>query len=368
MQHDDELSQRLVIAGGGTGGHVLAGIAIAEAWKIQWGSRSEVYFVGTRGGIEERLVPRAGYPLHLLKIGALNQVSLKRKLFTLLQLPFAFLDSLIFFLKKRPNAVLGVGGYSSGPAVLAARFLGIYTAILEQNAVSGLTNRWLGRFVHLIFSAFPLTEKNSLPRSKVCVTGNPVRSQLKSLPSAQNKPFTVFIFGGSQGAMGINSLVLEALPLLSDLKEKIYFIHQTGEKDFKRVSDGYQKEKVNARIEKFIYEMESAYQQAALVICRAGSSTLFELAAVRRPAVLIPYPFASDQHQEKNAQLLVQAGACELLIQGKATGADLASIIRKHYDEPKTLESMAKFYEEFDRPNAAKKIVELLGINHARQN
>lgn len=359
-----EKSATLVIAGGGTGGHVLAGIAIADAWKAEIGSQSKVYFIGTQGGMEEKLVPKSGYPLHLLKIGALNQVSFKRKLFTLFQLPMAFIDSFIFFLKTKPDVVIGVGGYSSGPAVLVARFLRIHSAILEQNVVSGLTNRWLSRFVHRIFSAFPLSEKSQLPRNKVEVTGNPVRSQLTPLPITM-QPFTVFIFGGSQGAIGINTLMLDSLDYLKENGSKIQIIHQTGEKDFERVKAHYEKMGVKARVEKFIFEMGDAYKQASLVICRSGSSTLAELARVRRPAVLIPYPFASDRHQEKNALQFVQAGACEILLQDKSTGKDMAEFILRFYNDPQRLEKMAKNIEKFDRPDAAKKIVRLLREQNA---
>jgi UDP-N-acetylglucosamine--N-acetylmuramyl-(pentapeptide) pyrophosphoryl-undecaprenol N-acetylglucosamine transferase len=355
----------LVIAGGGTGGHVLAGISIADAWKAETGSESKVYFIGTRGGMEEKLVPKSGYPLYLLRIGALNQVSLKRKIFTLFQLPLAFVDSLIFFLKTKPDVVIGVGGYSSGPAVLVARLLGIHSAILEQNVVSGLTNRWLSRFVHRIFSAFPLNEKSHLPKEKVEVTGNPVRSKLNPELPIVTQPFTVFIFGGSQGAIGINTLVLDSLDYLKIHQAKIQFIHQTGEKDFDRVNASYEKHGFRARVEKFIYEMGDAYKQSSLVICRAGSSTLAELARVRRPAVLIPYPFASDRHQEKNALQFVQAGACEILLQDKSTGKDIAEMILRFHNDPNRLEKMAKNIAKFDRPDAAKKIVKMLREHHA---
>lgn len=355
-------NSKLVIAGGGTGGHVLAGIAVADAWKNRMGATAQVLFVGARGGIEEKLVPRAGYPLQLLTLGSLNRVSLLRKIKTAFLLPMSLLMSAWILIRFRPRAVLGVGGYASGPLVLMAYFLAIFrvissrTAILEQNAVPGLTNRWLGRWVDRVFTAFPGME-TQFPSAKVVLTGNPVRSAIQPFPSAARSPFTVFIFGGSQGAVGINSLVIEALPLLGDFREQLRFIHQTGEKDYERVVEGYQKAGFEARIERFIHDMSSAYAQASLVICRAGSSTLAELAIAGRSAVLIPFPFASDQHQEKNARVLADAGAAYLLKQGVAGGLDLARIIRKCVVEPRALDQMESAVRGFQRPTAAEDIV-----------
>ncbi len=200
---------RLIIAGGGTGGHVLAGIAIADEWiATTGGDREDVLFVGASGGIEEKLVPRAGYRLELLSVGALNRVSVARKIKTLFQLPVSLFKSAWIVVSFRPKAVLGVGGYASGPLVLMARLKGFWwgvrTAILEQNTVPGLTNRILGRVTHRVFCAFPGTEKG-FPKGKPIVTGNPVRSSMKTFPSASRDPFTIFVFGGSQGAAGNRS-------------------------------------------------------------------------------------------------------------------------------------------------------------------
>lgn len=356
---------RLIVAGGGTGGHVLAGVAVADAWKEKFGTNSEILFVGARGGIEEKLVPRAGYPLVLLRLGSLNRVSFRQKLKTLILLPFSFLKSAWLLLQFKPDAVLGVGGYASGPLVLMARVLSSFrlisarTAILEQNSVPGLTNRLLGRFVNRVFCAFPGTEKR-FPRGKSVLTGNPVRSAIRPLASAKRDPFTIFIFGGSQGALGINTLILETLPLLSDIQERLHFIHQTGEKDYDRVLAGYENAGIPARIDKFIHDMASAYEQASLVICRAGSSTLSEIAAVGRSAVLIPFPYAADNHQEVNARVVADAGAAQILIQGKSNGVDLARVIRKAYQEPQSLLRMEEAVRAFHRPDAAKDIVKSL--------
>jgi UDP-N-acetylglucosamine--N-acetylmuramyl-(pentapeptide) pyrophosphoryl-undecaprenol N-acetylglucosamine transferase len=353
----------LIVAGGGTGGHVLAGVAIADAWKTRFGgvgSEPRILFVGAAGGIEEKLVPRAGYRLQLLQLGSLNRVSLLRRLKTVLQLPWSLGRSAAILMRERPRAVVGVGGYASGPLVMMARLLGwawgARVAILEQNAVPGITNRMLSRFSHQVLVAFPGIEKQ-FPGKLARVTGNPVRSSIRPSPSAPRQPFTVFIFGGSQGALGINSLVLDALPLLSDLLPGLRFIHQTGEKDYERVLEGHRRAGSQARVEKFIHDMPEAYGQASLLVCRAGSSTLAEVAAVGRASVLVPFPYAADNHQEKNASLFVDAGAARLLRQFGSKGEDLARIIREMVQEPARLSAMETAARAFYRPNAAEDVV-----------
>jgi UDP-N-acetylglucosamine--N-acetylmuramyl-(pentapeptide) pyrophosphoryl-undecaprenol N-acetylglucosamine transferase len=346
---------RLIIAGGGTGGHVAAGIAVADAWKQRFGADSRVVFVGAQGGLEEKMVPRAGYPLELLKLGSLKGVSFTRRLRTMFLLPFSLLRSLGVVIRERPEAVLGVGGYASGPLVLMARILS-RTAILEQNAVPGFTNRILGKVVHRVFSAFPGVE-SLFPGGKVTLTGNPVRSAIQPMPSASRDPFTIFVFGGSQGAMGINTLVLDALPYLQDVLPRLKFVHQTGERDYARTSQAHAKASTSARVEKFIHDMPSVYREASLLICRAGSSTLSEIAAVGRASVLVPFPFASDNHQEKNAEIFVQTGAAWLLRQQTAKGEDLARIIREALTQPGRLGQMEKTVRTFYKPSAAQDIV-----------
>jgi UDP-N-acetylglucosamine--N-acetylmuramyl-(pentapeptide) pyrophosphoryl-undecaprenol N-acetylglucosamine transferase len=360
-------SKSIIIAGGGTGGHVLAGVAVADSWKQAFGNEAEILFVGARGGIEEKLVPRAGYRLELLELGSLNRVSLGRKIKTLIQLPLSLLKSARIILRQKPAAVLGVGGYASGPLVLMARVLGFLrlssarTAILEQNSIPGMTNRILGRTVHQVFSAFPGMDRH-FAQSKLSVTGNPVREAVVNawgLKVASAEPFTIFIFGGSQGALGINTLVLEALPLLKDRWSRLRFVHQTGEKDFDRVKAGYEPLQalgVEARVEKFIYDMPEVYGQSSLVVCRAGSSTLSEIAAVGKASVLVPFPFASDNHQEHNARVFTDAGAAFLLIQAKAKGEDLVAIIKDLMDHPEKRTDVEKKARSFFKADSAGEI------------
>jgi UDP-N-acetylglucosamine--N-acetylmuramyl-(pentapeptide) pyrophosphoryl-undecaprenol N-acetylglucosamine transferase len=351
-----------MVAGGGTGGHVLAGIAVADAWKVKYpGARIE--FVGAYGGIEEKLVPRAGYPLRLVALGSLKGVSWGKRIRTFCQLPFALGKSALLLFRARPRAVVGVGGYASGPLVLMARVTGwlwgCHTAILEQNAVPGFTNRVLARFVHQVLSAFPGIDGH-FPRGKVRVTGNPVREVMKPMKPATRNPFTLFIFGGSQGAQGINTLVLDAVAHLEDLKPRLRFIHQTGERDYDRVVEGHRKAGTQARVEKFIYEMPAAYEAASLLVCRAGSSTLAEVAAVGRAAVLVPFPYASDNHQEKNARIFEEMHAARVLVQFQSKGEDLARIIRELIENPTKLDEMERAVRSFYRPNAALDVVQAI--------
>jgi UDP-N-acetylglucosamine--N-acetylmuramyl-(pentapeptide) pyrophosphoryl-undecaprenol N-acetylglucosamine transferase len=366
------VSRSLIIAGGGTGGHVLAGVAVADSWRDAFGKDAQILFVGARGGIEEKLVPRAGYPLELLELGSLNRVSLSRKLKTTFQLPLSLFKSARIILRQKPDAVLGVGGYASGPLVLMARVLGCFgltsttTAILEQNSIPGLTNRILGRMVHQVFSAFPGMEKH-FDVTKLLVTGNPVRASVVEVGARKAEvvsPFTVFIFGGSQGAKGINTLVLEALPLLKDRLTRLKFVHQTGEADYERVKKGYEEFGVQARVEKFIYDMPEVYSQASLVICRAGSSTLSEIAAVGKASVLVPFPFASDNHQEHNARIFSDAGAAFLLIQSQAKGSDLAQIIRELMENPEKKNKLEHQVRTFFKPDSAGEIRRALSPRH----
>lgn len=358
----------LIVTGGGTGGHIFAGIAVADEWKRRF-PESRILFVGAKGGIEERLVPKAGYPLEVLELGSLKGVPWKKRFRTLAQIPLAIFKAGRIVFRERPQAVIGVGGYASGPVVLVARLLGwtfgTRTAILEQNAVPGFTNRILGRFSDSVFCAFPGIESR-FQITKTRVTGNPVRKTMVPFQSAIHDPFTIFIFGGSQGAVGINTLVLDAFPHLIDLQPKLRWIHQTGEKDFERVFTGYEKAGVTGRVERFIYDMPECYAAASLVICRAGSSTLAELAAVRRAAILVPFPYASDNHQEKNARLFVDRGGADLMLQGKTSGQELAEKIREYFLDPTKLDRMEAEVSKFDAGDAPGKIVtHLLWSGHS---
>jgi UDP-N-acetylglucosamine--N-acetylmuramyl-(pentapeptide) pyrophosphoryl-undecaprenol N-acetylglucosamine transferase len=358
-------TKRLLVAGGGTGGHILAGVAIADEWKralqSEPGMTAEVLFVGAEQGLEVRLVPKNGYALKTLKIGALNKVGLKVRLFTLLQLPLSFLKALLILIRFRPDAVIGVGGYASGPVVMLARILSpifkFKTAIIEQNSVAGFTNRMLGRWVHHVFCAFQAGTAQFNPK-KVTVTGNPIRSTLKKLPHSKKEPFTVFVFGGSQGAMGINTLMLESLPFLK--LHGLRIIHQTGVKDYERVKAGYERAGVDARIEKFIDDMASCYSEASLVVCRAGASSMTELASVGRAPVFIPLPTAADNHQEINARIYEREQAAWVVPQGKLSGQEFSALILDLKAHPEKIDEVETRIQKFYRPDSAELIVKTL--------
>jgi UDP-N-acetylglucosamine--N-acetylmuramyl-(pentapeptide) pyrophosphoryl-undecaprenol N-acetylglucosamine transferase len=354
----------LIVAGGGTGGHVLAGIAVADAWKQRFGASARVVFVGAMGGIEEKLVPRAGYPLETLKLGSLNRVGWSRRIRTLFQIPAAMVRSLSILLNERPKLVLGVGGYASGPFVLTAALMrwkwGGKTAILEQNSVPGLTNRWLGRVVQCVFINFESVSKY-FPDTPHVMTGNPIRSEFAPLPSARTQPFQIFIFGGSQGAAGLNAMVIDALPHLKSRASELRWVHQTGERDFEKVTRAYAEHGVEARIERFIFDMKDVYAASSLVICRAGASTLAELATVKRAAILVPLPTAADDHQTQNARAFVERGAAILATQTQTNGEQLAKMILDLVAHPEKISAMEDRVHQFYRPHAAKEIVSHAG-------
>jgi UDP-N-acetylglucosamine--N-acetylmuramyl-(pentapeptide) pyrophosphoryl-undecaprenol N-acetylglucosamine transferase len=360
-----KIPKKLIVAGGGTGGHVLAGIAIADEWIREQGhaNSDSVLFVGSENGIEVRLVPKQGYRLELLRVGALNRVGLRTKIETLFRLPLSFLKAARIILSFRPDAIIGVGGYASGPIVLLGRvfslFLNCRTAILEQNSVAGFTNRLLGRWVHRVFTAFP-DQYGSFVAAKVKITGNPIRSNLKRLPASDGtKPFTLFIFGGSQGAVGMNSMVIDALPYLNQqLKDNaIQIIHQTGIKDFERVTAAYQREGTPARIEKFIDDMPSCYAAASLIICRAGASSMAEIASVGRCAIFVPLPTAADNHQEKNARIFEQSQAAIVVPQGSMSGKEFAELILSLKANPDRILQIEKNVQPFYVSDSASQIV-----------
>jgi UDP-N-acetylglucosamine--N-acetylmuramyl-(pentapeptide) pyrophosphoryl-undecaprenol N-acetylglucosamine transferase len=349
---------RLVVTGGGTGGHVFAGVAIAQEFKEQ--SRSnEVLFIGSEQGMENKLVPRAGFRLERLKLGKLVGQGFLSRLITLWQIPWAVLKSFRLLRSFRADLVVGVGGYAAGPCILAARVLGIPVGILEQNSVMGFTNRvaaGLARHVFLAFDEVP----HGAPSEKCVFTGNPARSHLKPAPTKPAKPFVVFAFGGSQGATGINRMMTEAACRLLPHKDDVRLIHQTGERDYEWVVKAYEELGYPAEVHRFIDDMQSMYNRASLVVSRAGASTISELAATRNAAVFVPFPLAAANHQEVNARVIERAGGGLVLVQGKSDGSELADVIIALMNDPTRLEGMRGRMAEFHRPDAARRIVETM--------
>ncbi len=348
---------RVAIAGGGTGGHLYSGTAVYELLSREGGH--EVRFIGTRDGIEARVLPSMGVDVRFVPVSKFRKSGLAAKAASVAVLPVSVLCALVELVKFRPDVVLGVGGYASGPAVAAAVLLGVRRAVIEQNSVAGFTNRLLGRFVGRAFVGLP-GALSDFPADVGVFVGNPVRSALFTLPPVDKTatPFTILIFGGSQGAHRINELIGEALPSLADLKDGLVFIHLSGRNDYGQVKRAYEGAGMRGEVYEFRDDMETLYARAHWVIARSGAMTVSELAAARRPSLLIPYPFAVDDHQAANAAYLVDAGAAVMIRQEELTGSRLASLIREAYGDRERLLEMGKKAGEAARPGAAREIAD----------
>ncbi len=355
----DRRGIRMMIAGGGTGGHLFPGIAIAEEFLRRY-PENRVLFVGTERGLEKKILSGLGFALRTLNVEGLKGRGPVRILASLLKIPGSLFASFRILRTFQPSIVVGVGGYASGPAVLAARLMGIPTAIAEQNAFPGLTNRILGRFVGRIFVTFAASA-SWFPADRTRVTGNPIRAAF--LEDRQNNGerdprFTLLIFGGSQGAHAINRAVMDALNFLQPLKDRIRFIHQTGEKDREAVARAYREREFTAEVCPFITEMAAAYRAADLLLCRAGATSIAEITGGGKAAILIPFPFAVNDHQTKNAKLLEQAGAAELIPEKELDGSRLGALIEKLYHQPEVIRKMEKAAAALGNIRAAAAIVD----------
>jgi len=354
---------KVLIAGGGTGGHLYPGIALAEE-VVTRHHANQVVFVGTERGLEARVVPAAGYKLETIRAQGLKGKGVVGLFKGLFALPVAFVESVRILQRHKPDVVVGVGGYASGPVVLAAALMGIPTAVQEQNALPGLTNKVLGRFVRVVFTAFE-EARPFFPSRKVQLVGNPIRRKLMEnfLRSRMlHDKFSLLVFGGSLGARGINQRMIDALEHLQDLKDQLHIVHQTGKNDLETVRKGYADKgfEAQAQVVEFIEDMSSAYARAELVVCRAGATTLSELTVAKKASILIPFPFATDNHQEVNAQSLVKAGAALMFRESELTGEQLAREIRRLKEDPEKRRQMEKKAGLLGRPEAAKELADVL--------
>ncbi len=345
---------RVVIAGGGTGGHLYPGIAVARE-VLRRDPQAVITFAGTARGIETRVVPREGFALDLLRSAGLKGKTPGALVRGLLLLPLSAVDSWAILSRRAPDLVIGVGGYSAGPVVLVAALRGMPTLLLEQNAVPGVTNRLLARMVTAAAVTFESTAVYFGRRA--FVAGNPVRPEFLAdnlSPAVRPAgPPRILIFGGSQGSHAINVAMVEAAPKLAAHAGGLAITHQTGERDLELVSDGYSRAGVPARVEPFLFAMDREVSAADLVVCRAGATTLAELTAAGRPALLIPLPTAADDHQRRNAEVLASAGAAEIMEQKRMTGALLAERILALVGDPVRLTAMAVAAHRLARPDAA---------------
>ena len=351
----------MIIAGGGTGGHLFPGIAIAEE-LLRRNPANRVLFIGTNRGLEKRILGGLGFTLETINVEGIKGRGALKVFTSVLKIPGSLLDSFRIIRSFKPDVVAGVGGYASGPAVLAAWILRIKTVIAEQNAVPGLTNRILGRFVDRIFVAFAKS-RALFPEGKTVVTGNPVRAAFLSgtKSSREQEPrFTILIFGGSQGAGAINRVAVASLDSLAHLRDKLRFIHQTGEYDRQTVEEAYQKKGFTAEVSPFIVEMATAYNRADLLLCRAGATSIAEITVVGKAAILIPLPSAAGDHQTKNAALLANAGAAAMIPENELDGHRLASEIEKLYMHPEAIKKMEIASASLGNRKAAVAIMDII--------
>jgi UDP-N-acetylglucosamine--N-acetylmuramyl-(pentapeptide) pyrophosphoryl-undecaprenol N-acetylglucosamine transferase len=347
---------RAILAGGGTGGHVIPALAIAQ--ELQRRYEAEVLFIGTARGLENRLVPAAGFPLQLVKVGALNRVSLATRLRTALDLPRAIFTAAGMLNDFHPDVVIGVGGYASGPAMLAAILKHTPTLAFEPNLVPGFANRMVARFVSAAAVHFEQTSEHF--RNAV-VTGVPVRPAFFQIPRKLYSPGspTLLVFGGSQGARAINQAVIRSLPELMRRLPGLHMIHQTGEREYNEVQAAYAEIAISSEVHKFIDDMPAFFSRADLVLCRSGASTVAEIAAAGKPAIFVPFPRAADDHQRRNAEAMEQANAAVVLEETRLDEVWLVDTVEALLADPGRLARMSDAARAMAHPDAAKEIAEL---------
>jgi len=360
---------RLVIAGGGTGGHLFPGIAVAEEFLAR-DPANEVLFVGTERGVEARLLPKLGYRLELIAAAGVRGKSIIGQLKGLAGFLYGYSQSRRILREFKPDLVLGVGGYASAPLVLAARGLLIPRFVHEQNAIPGMTNKLLSRIAVQAFISLEESRK-FFPKETTLLTGNPLRRQileeverhgdgvdLEPRTSNLEPVFHLLVFGGSLGAHSINMTMAAAAPLLGKLGAAISVTHQTGEKDFEEVVAAYREAGVRANVVKFIDNMAAEYRAADLVICRAGATTIAEVTACGKPCIFIPFPHAVDDHQRKNAEALLKCSAGFMLLERELTPESLIKQIAEILESPSLLHETGKNARSVARLDAAKVIVD----------
>ncbi|HEX5704715.1 MAG TPA: undecaprenyldiphospho-muramoylpentapeptide beta-N-acetylglucosaminyltransferase [Pyrinomonadaceae bacterium] len=352
---------RVLIAAGGTGGHIYPGIAVAKE-IMRRDPNSVVRFVGTARGLENRVVPKAGFELSLIESTGLKNVGLGARLRGLLLLPKSFFAARRVIREFRPDIVVGAGGYVSGPVLLTASFMKVPTLVMDSNALPGFTNRQLARFVDK--AAVSFAEAMSFFPGKAVLTGNPVRSEFFEVPAKTHDPqhLSLLVFGGSQGARAINEAMIAALAHLVSEKGRLRVTHQTGTADVEKVQRGYAVAgwSENAEVKPYIDDMVSEFARADLIVSRAGATTTAELLASGKVAIMIPFPLAADDHQRKNAEALQTAGAARMILQKDLSGESLATEIRSLLGTPEKLDEMENAARNLARRDAAEKTADLM--------
>jgi UDP-N-acetylglucosamine--N-acetylmuramyl-(pentapeptide) pyrophosphoryl-undecaprenol N-acetylglucosamine transferase len=353
---------RLLIAGGGTGGHLFPGIAVAEEF-LSRDSGNEVLFVGTERGIEARVLPRLGFRVEFIEAAGIRGKGAFSQIKGMSMLLYGYSQSRKILKAFRPDLVLGVGGYASGPLVLAARGMQIRRFIHEQNAIPGMTNKVLARVAGEVFISLDEARK-FFPKGKTLLTGNPVRREILTTARAERNAgsepggFRLLVFGGSAGAHSINQALMGALPYLSGCRERLLVTHQTGENDLDEVRQAYENAGFRAEVIPFINDMAGAYRGASLVVCRAGATTIAEVTACGKACIFIPYPHAVDDHQRRNAEALLKQGAGFMLLERELSGENLAKMIIELMGAPERIARTEESARSLARLDAAQVIVD----------
>ena len=348
----------VVVAGGGTGGHLFPGIAVAGEFSDR-NARSRILFVGAGRPMEKKALDLAGYPQRIIAIEGIKGRGLWARARAAMKIPGALFRSAGILAEAGADLVVGVGGYAAGPVALAAWLKGIPMVLCEQNTVPGITNRMLFPLAKRIYVSFEDT-RGKIDPAKKRITGNPVRQSIlaaSTIEAGGKDTFTILVMGGSQGAHAINLAVMDALPRIRQ-RTALRMVHQTGAADLDEVTAAYWKAGIDAEVKTFFQDMATRYGRADLVVCRAGATTVAELTALGKPALLIPYPFAADNHQELNARAMVDRGAAQMVLERNLTGADLALRIDRLTASPDQLTAMASRSRELGRPDAARAIVD----------
>ncbi len=349
---------KLLIAGGGTGGHVFPALAIAQEWLAR-GNEREVVLVGTERGIEMKLVPQAGLPLETLRVAGLKGKGGTTMLRNLAMLVPAMLDARRVLRKHKPVAAFGVGGYAAGPMLLATWLGRVPNVIFEPNAEPGFTNKVLARISTQIATGYEISAR--LWGNKAIVTGCPVRAEFFSItPRRLGKPFRLLVTGGSQGALPINRVFVDSMDRLAARKNELAIVHQTGERDYNAVRTAYARREINAEVVPFLTNMAERFAWADVIVCRAGAITAAEIAAAGRAAIFIPFGKATDSHQLRNAQEMSRAGAGRVISEVELTAEKLTAEIFSLLDQPQELEKISAAARGLARPHAARDIVNLI--------
>jgi UDP-N-acetylglucosamine--N-acetylmuramyl-(pentapeptide) pyrophosphoryl-undecaprenol N-acetylglucosamine transferase len=349
---------KLLIAGGGTGGHVFPALAIAREW-ISRGSDRDVVLVGTQRGIEMKLVPQAGLPLETLRVAGLKGKGGVTLIKNLALLGNGLSDAFTVLKRHTPTVAFGVGGYAAGPMLLATWLRGIPNVIFEPNAQPGFTNKVLARFARRIATGYEVAAKAW--GEKALLTGCPVREEFFTIqPHPPNKPLHLLITGGSQGALPINRAFIDAMNLLALRKSELSIVHQTGERDYTIVKAAYDQRQIRAEVVPFLGNMAERFDWADLLVCRAGAITVAEVAAAGRAAIFIPFGRATDSHQLRNAQEMVSAKAGRLITENELSSEHLSKEIFSLLDRPQEIETLCRNARKLAYPDAAKTIVDLI--------